>query len=272
MISEKCIKQYSGALLCRGEDSLYISPHALLQPYISCYTITFPKNMPEEFTIMPSASTRFIFSVTNNNIENSFVGVNTKAFNAGNNASKMKMLLLIEFHIGALFHFIKTDQHELTDSFFALTDLNKTFAHKIENILLEFESIESIVAALDKMFLDNLNFCGEKIVTEIKNKILTHNGDVTQKDLSTEFCYSEKHIRRLFLKYIGTGPKMFSRIVRINHAMRLLQNPTRFTDIAVKAGFFDQSHFIHDFKHICGITPMEYMKNMSVFYNDKHKI
>lgn len=31
-----------------------------------------------------------------------------------------------------------------------------------------------------------------------------------------EFYYSEKHIRGLFLEYVGVSPKSFSRIVRVN--------------------------------------------------------
>lgn len=80
--------------------------------------------------------------------------------------------------------------------------------------------------------------------------------------------YSEKHIRRLFLQHIGTSPKKFSRIVRINYASWLLQeDPLYFPDVIEKAGFFDQAHFIHDFKDIFNLTPSEYINNKSVFYN-----
>ncbi len=104
-------------------------------------------------------------------------------------------------------------------------------------------------------------------------KILIHNGSISMSEISAQFFYSEKHIRRLFLQYVGTTPKTFSRIVRVNYALRLLNNsPAHLIDIAMEAGFFDQPHFIHDFKTICGISPQAYIQNMSVFYNDEFKM
>ncbi|MCL2698562.1 MAG: helix-turn-helix domain-containing protein [Oscillospiraceae bacterium] len=229
--------------------------------------------MPDEAAILPSASTRFIFSVTDNCIHSGLCGVNTRAFNAGSYANKMKLMLFVEFHIGMLFPFLKVEQHELADSNFSLTDLDKTLAQQIEAVLLESESIEVLISTLDKIFLSRMSdFRSQKIIAAMRDKILKYNGNVTQKKITSEFYYSEKHIRRLFLQYIGTSPKMFSRIVRINHVIHLMKSPARFTDIALQAGFFDQPHLNHDFKIICGITPMEYMRNMSVFYNDEFKI
>lgn len=83
---------------------------------------------------------------------------------------------------------------------------------------------------------------------------------------SSTYLTAAKQISRLFFRHVGTSPKMFSRIVRANYALRLLQNqPQRSADVAAQAGFFDQPHFIHDFKMICGLTPQEYRRNMSVF-------
>jgi hypothetical protein len=62
-------------------------------------------------------------------------------------------------------------------------------------------------------------------------------------------------------------------IFLVNYALRLLQSkPQCSADVAVQAGFFDQPHFIHDFKAVCGLTPQEYKQNMSVFYNDRFKM
>lgn len=274
MISEKNIESYQGISLSRGNDFLYVPPDVLLQPYISCYTITFPKNMPDEYTILPTASSRITISVNTGNIYNGIVGVNTKTLCVGNYANKMHLMLLIEFHVGCLYPFIQIDQNELADSSFALNDLDKTLTHTLENELIKSESIDALLIALNKIFLKRLtNFNMSNSITSIKNEILKYKGNISMKNLSSVFNYSEKHLRRLFLQYIGTSPKMFSRIVRINHALQLMQsNNIHLTDIAVKTGFFDQPHFIHDFKSICGLTPQEYMKNMSVFYNDNYKL
>ncbi|WMC92531.1 helix-turn-helix transcriptional regulator [Kineothrix sp. MB12-C1] len=273
MISKKNIESYQGISLSRGDDFLYIPPNVLLQPYISCYTITFPTNMPDKYTILPSASSTMVISVSDQTIISTLRGVNTKICNVGEHANKMKFLLLIEFHSGCLFPLIRADQSEFVDLSFELSAIDRPLMEAIENELLKSESIEALVVSLDKIFLDRLTDCCErKTVTAIKKKILTHNGNIGVRELSTEFFYSEKHIRRLFLQHIGTSPKTFARIVRVNYALQLLQNTNmRFAEIAAHTGFFDQSHFIHDFTLICGLTPQQYMQGMSVFYNDNYK-
>lgn len=136
------------------------------------------------------------------------------------------------------------------------------------------KDIEDLVDGLDKIFISRLSdFCAVKGVGAMTNKILMHSGNISIRDISTEFCYSEKHIRRLFLQYVGVSPKNFSRIVRVNYALRLLQNnASKLIDTAAQAGFFDQPHFNHDFRMICGLSPKEYMQNMSLFFNDAFKM
>ncbi len=274
MVTQKSIEQFQGMSLSRGRDFLYLSPHILLRPYISCYTVTFPAEMSDEYTILPTASSTMIISVSNEDIFASLRGVNTKACTVGAYANKMKLLLLIEFHSGGLCPFIKTDQFELTDGSFDLQELDKALTRTIEQELIRSEGIKELVEALDRIFLTRLiNNNRGKDIGALTKKIILQKGDISTRELSSELNYSERHIRRLFLQYVGTTPKIFSRIVRVNYALRLIQgSPAPLIDVTAQAGFFDQPHFIHDFKSICGMTPMEYVRNMSVYYNDEFKM
>ncbi|MGF7143851.1 AraC-like DNA-binding protein [Anaerotaenia torta] len=229
--------------------------------------------MSDEYTILPSASSTMVISVSDQKITGALRGVNTKICNVGKHANKMRFLLLVEFHSGCLFPLIRADQSEFVDLSFDLKDIDKPLMQAIENELLNSESIEALVVSLDSIFLNRLaDLREEKTIIAIKNKILAHNGNIGVRELSSEFFYSEKQIRRLFLQQIGTSPKTFSRIVRVNYALQLLQSTDmRFTDIAVQTGFFDQPHFIHDFTSICGMTPQKYVQGMSFFYNDNYK-
>lgn len=274
MIAQKNIEGFQGLSLCRGADFLNISPHSILKPFISCYTITIPLAMANEYTILPTASSTIVISVSANNVFSSLRGVNTKACNVGVHANKMKLLLLVEFHSGCLYPFVKVEQSELIDHSFELNELDKMLTQSIENELIKSECIEDLVEALDKIFITRLiNFSTREEIPAIMNSIVMHKGNISMRDLSAEFYYSEKQIRRLFLQYVGTTPKIFSRIVRVNYALRLLQNnPVNLIAVATRAGFFDQPHFIHDFKTICGLSPQVYIQNMSLFYNDEFKM
>lgn len=60
--------------------------------------------------------------------------------------------------------------------------------------------------------------------------------------------------------------KSFSRLVRINKSIKLLNNnKTSLMYICNELGFYDIPHFIKDFKIVCGITPQKYRANMSDF-------
>lgn len=65
MISLESMRRYRGAVLMGGGSFLYLPPHQALQSYIANYTITFPtpQTMPEDYTILPTASTTLIIAV-----------------------------------------------------------------------------------------------------------------------------------------------------------------------------------------------------------------
>ncbi|QHQ60111.1 helix-turn-helix domain-containing protein [Anaerocolumna sedimenticola] len=276
MITKESIQSYQGISLNRGSNFLYLSPHILLRPYIANYTISFPspQTMPDEYTVLPTASSTLTISVGSDTIFSGLRGVNTKACNVGAFANKMKLLLLIEFQPGGLYPFIQIDQFELVDSSFKLDELDKTFTTTLENELIKSESVTDLVETLNRIFITKLmNFQTNKSVLAMMQDIVKQHGNKSTGKLSSEYYYSEKQIRRLFMRFVGTSPKMFSRIVRTNYALHLLQRDSVYlTDVAVQAGFFDQPHFIHDFRMVCGLTPQEYIHNMSVFYNDRFKM
>ncbi|MFQ8761961.1 MAG: helix-turn-helix domain-containing protein [Intestinimonas sp.] len=59
---------------------------------------------------------------------------------------------------------------------------------------------------------------------------------------------------------------------RVNAAIRALQaGPPSLTRLAQELGYFDQSHFIHEFKSVCGVSPGRYLAHMSGFYKEPLK-
>lgn len=78
-------------------------------------------------------------------------------------------------------------------------------------------------------------------------------------------CLSESHFRKLFKAGIGIGPKQFVRIRRIDRAVRAMAAGTArsLTELAYELGFYDQAHFIRDFKAITSLTPSAFRKALS---------
>jgi AraC-like DNA-binding protein len=79
------------------------------------------------------------------------------------------------------------------------------------------------------------------------------------RQLSSMFCMSERTLERRFKEYAGLSPKLLSRIIRFKAALNNYGNRHKtLTDIAYECGYYDQSHFINDFKAFSGYHPKQY--------------
>lgn len=80
-------------------------------------------------------------------------------------------------------------------------------------------------------------------------------------DISARAGYSQKHLITLFKDHVGVTPKEFLKIIRFQKAVEEIerQQPVNWTALALDCGFYDQSHFIADFKAFSGFTPTEYV-------------
>jgi AraC-like DNA-binding protein len=91
------------------------------------------------------------------------------------------------------------------------------------------------------------------------------NGQVEIGRLATELGCSRKHLIAQFHEQLGASPKTIARILRFQHAVRLFNRasatrPVSGADVAIACGYFDQAHFIKDFRQLAGITPTEYLR------------
>jgi AraC-like DNA-binding protein len=89
--------------------------------------------------------------------------------------------------------------------------------------------------------------------------IIQSNGAVRVDNLARQSFLSTRQFERTFKKYAGFSPKLFSRITRFQSALlEYGQTHKTLTSIAYQCGYFDQAHFIHDFKEFSGYHPKEY--------------
>jgi AraC-like DNA-binding protein len=79
--------------------------------------------------------------------------------------------------------------------------------------------------------------------------------------LADHINLSQKHMERLFHRYVGMRPSLFSRIARFQRAVALAvesQDTVSLSALANTAGYFDQAHFNREFKGFSGSTPTEF--------------
>jgi AraC-like DNA-binding protein len=104
------------------------------------------------------------------------------------------------------------------------------------------------------------------------NYIIESKGTVTVDTLSKSHFLSTRQFERTFKEYAGFAPKLYSRIIRFQSAINEYTNKSlTLTQIALKCGYYDQSHFIHDFKEFSGYHPKSFFggNNESTGWRDE---
>ena len=74
-------------------------------------------------------------------------------------------------------------------------------------------------------------------------------------DLTRYIGLSQSALERRFRRVVGVSPKRFASVLRLRRAVRLRAVGADLTAVAHAAGYFDQSHFIHDFRRATGSSP-----------------
>jgi AraC-like DNA-binding protein len=112
------------------------------------------------------------------------------------------------------------------------------------------------VQCVEQFLLSMLNRHNEDLLVQFACKeLIKSNGNYPIEALAGTLGLSKRTLERRFQLHIGATPKKYARIVRLRNALfqrRTLQN---WADVAYAAGYYDQSHMIHDFLELYGMSP-----------------
>jgi len=83
--------------------------------------------------------------------------------------------------------------------------------------------------------------------------------------LSRHVGWSDRELRRRFVAFLGVGPKLAQRMLRVQHALRLARETeggVSLSGMATECGFADQSHLSREVRRFADLTPRE-MRSMA---------
>ena len=172
--------------------------------------------------------------------------------------------MIITFKKGMNFPFFKLPMSELTN---IVTDAEQVLGNGILELrerMLETPPIEARFALLENFLLARAGSELEvnPFIEYAIEKLVRKPDGVSLKELSCEAGYSQKHFISLFKKHVGLSPKAFVRVMRFQEAVREIEQKGKisWTKIALDCGYYDQAHFINDFRLFSGFTPEEYLR------------
>jgi len=168
----------------------------------------------------------------------------------------------VRFRPHAAAGFLGVGMASLTDQVVPLESVVGSFSGELEARIVEAATFEERVAVVE-IALGSRRANGDfSIAAGLTEMISDSGGRMTVKDLVTCAGIGERRIERMFDKYVGVSPKVFSRIVRFRGVVQSIETADSFgmLDTALSFGYFDQSHMIHEFNEFAGTSPLGYFE------------
>ena len=164
----------------------------------------------------------------------------------------------IKLHPASFYEIFGNEMSGYTDKVFTLADIiPDEIAALGETKKNEIDVLEKIKIIED--WLLNKNRKTEALVRSIIDTILAESGKVDIEGLAQKNNISLRQLERQFKKVVGISPKFYSRIIRFSNIFTLMESgENSWVRLALQSGYFDQSHFIKNFKEFTGEDPSTY--------------
>ena len=246
-----------------------------LKQYVKCYYIYESEaDVTFEDTVFPSGCIEIIFNLGTGRwqtaVENGFV--TTPAIELWGQIIRplpvrsigRNIMLGVRFFPHAATCFLNDKVDLFNNQVVDLCDLSGNDVPVLYAKLLETtgwnKRIELVEAFLLRRLLLSERRTGKmNVVSDIMNEIRRDDFLDNMENVAARYGITARYLQKIFLQYTGLTPKLFSKINRFQNSLRLVtQKDISLTSIAYDCGYFDQSHFIKEFKSFTGFTPSGY--------------
>jgi AraC-like DNA-binding protein len=280
-LTQTLSKTAPAAPAASGLTYLEFTPNEALQPYVDCYWLLEgepqPSNQPVREKVLPHAHPEMVF-VYGNPFKASF-GDDTlrrmpRSFIVGQLDKYINLettgttgALGVKFKPDGLYQLLQLPMTAFTNRSPILTDVLGAAAVELTAQVLSANSPYKRIDLVEQFLLKRVPSKPNALpyIPKAINKIMNSGGSVSVGELTDEFGVSERQMERKFLERVGLTPKLLARIARINHVFKLLKMYPQFSwlDVIYTCGYFDQAHFIRDFKNLAGETPTQFFARKS---------
>lgn len=261
-------------------------PSLELKGLVKCYwTLEYPKEEnPEKQTIVPDGCMEMIFhygDLYKQYLQNGESIIQPKCFVIGQLTRPLEIeptgqtgIFSIRFNPEGFSPFTSIPIKEMENTATPLEVFFGNDGKEIEQKVLRTNSVSERIKYIESFLLSRLPNTEtiDHIIQSTVDTILTANGHLSVGELSKQINVSSRQLERKFSSFIGLSPKQLSKMIRLQATLKMLLNKqfTSLTTLAYEGEYYDQAHFIKDFKEFTGLTPKEFygsnLKMSSLFY------
>jgi AraC-like DNA-binding protein len=171
-------------------------------------------------------------------------------------------VLGVHFRPGGMFPFLKLPADELQNQHVGLDALWRAHAGELRERVLAAPTPRCKVQVLEQFLMTQAlkplsrNTAVGFALREFQRCEIPAVGAVTE-----QIGMSARRFIQVFSQEVGLAPKLFCRVQRFQQVLQIVHRGREvdWAEIALSCGYFDQAHFIHDFKEFAGINPTAYL-------------
>jgi AraC-like DNA-binding protein len=163
----------------------------------------------------------------------------------------------------ALSKLLRVDMGELTNKAFEGQLICKDLK-QLHNLLEEAPSVKGKIDWLNKYFTKAFSHTSATdTLADATLRSIQRNAAVSIKKMAHDLSVSERYLETQFKKLVGVSPKTYSLIIRFKRMEQVLiqKSTSQWEQLNFVNEYYDQSHFIKDFKRFTGHTPSDYLMN-----------
>jgi AraC-like DNA-binding protein len=169
-----------------------------------------------------------------------------------------------KFRPGGFFPFFQAPVARLTDREVDIREIFGRAGQKLEREVLALPGPDEMVPVMEA-FLRGRNPPRDEnvaLTARIVERIISDRDITKVEHVAAAFGLTTRTLQRLFSRYVGVSPKWVIGRHRLHEAADAIGAGADVTRLAFELGYFDQAHFIKDFKTVVGVTPAEYAKRV----------
>jgi AraC-like DNA-binding protein len=251
----------------------FYTPHPLLQEFIQCIMVVHAEvNAADGPVICPYPPTpqNSLFFYINDRIKVKMEGekdftsqprsviVGPQLTNVRLDINKNHKAVRVGFHPGGLHRLLGFSLSEMIDISFDAEDIFGSEMKQLNMELQEPVGFDNINNVIQKFLLEKVTALKPALpIDRAMLELVRREGNTSIEKMASLSCLSLRQFERKCKDRIGLPPKLFARLIRFSKAYRLRENCAQlsWTNIAYECGYFDQTHFIRDFKEFAGVAP-----------------